>query len=140
MSLHTRPAASTCELALFCIYHVGSLQSTCVTRVMQRRLGAGEFSAATSRVLHMVRNPEALAQRAAQQARADAAEAEAARLHAQLQARGLPRAARVFCRVHTGVVKGEHTFGPAAGARRRHRGWGSPTARTTSFSDGCFYN
>jgi hypothetical protein len=38
-------------------------------------------------VLHLVRNPEAAAQRAALQARADAAEAEAAQLRAQLQAR-----------------------------------------------------
>ncbi len=51
----------------------------------QKRLGAGEYSAAASKVLHLVRNPEAAAQRSALQARADAAEAEAARLRAQLQ-------------------------------------------------------
>ncbi len=44
-------------------------------------------AAPAARVLHLVRNPEAAAQRAALQARAGAAEAEAAQLRAQLQAR-----------------------------------------------------
>ena len=57
-----------------------------IFRIMQARVGRGEYNPANSRVLHFVHNPEAEARREHEAARISELEAESATLRAQLQA------------------------------------------------------